>query len=139
MITHPRSEDTGEAQARTEVVTLTMPIPPSLNTMMSGRLSDRIKRKSDLGWQAVAAWHESMKPRFSGPVMIDARFYFPDRRRRDRENYGAGGLKSIIDTLVTLEVIERDDHEWLDMTVYMLHDADNPRLELWIREAGHTP
>lgn len=125
--------------AETQVVkhpaVLTLPIPPSLNTMMSGKLRDRIVRKNYLQWQAVAAWHNALQPTFAGPIVVDARFYFRDRRRRDRENYASGGLKAIIDALVKVEAIERDDAAYLDMTVHMLHDADYPRLELEIREA----
>ena len=71
---------------------------------------------------------------FSGPVKVDARFYYPQKRRRDRENAASGGIKSAIDALVELQVIERDDADYFDMTVYMLHDRDNPRLEIHIRE-----
>lgn len=115
--------------------TLTMPIPPSLNAMMSGRLKDRIANKNTAKWEASAAWRDAGCPVFRGPVVADARFYFPDRRRRDRENAGAGGIKAAIDYLVECGCLVGDDHAVFDMTVHMLHDAENPRLELEIRSA----
>jgi len=118
-----------------ETTTLTMPIPPSLNALMSGTLKDRIIHKNAAKWMAKKAWLDAGQPVFSGPVCVDARFYFPDRRRRDRENYGAA-VKASIDQLVTDGCLVRDDHEWFDMQVFMLYDRANPRLELIIREAG---
>jgi hypothetical protein len=125
-------ERTGDS---THPAVLTLPVPPSLNVMLSGKLKERIRRKGDLSWQTADAYHQALRPVFTGPVKVDARFYFSDRRRRDRENYAAGGIKTIIDTLVKIGCIERDDSEYFHMTVHMLVDAENPRLELEIREA----
>ena len=41
-----------------------------------------------------------------------------------------------MDLLVAVGAIERDDHEWFDLTVHMLYDKDDPRLELEIRGAA---
>lgn len=125
--------------ATTTTATLTMPIPPSLNALMSGKLKDRIARKDTAKWEAWAAWREAGQPVFRGPVIVDARFYYSDRRLRDRENAGAGGIKASIDALVNLGCIERDDHLFWDMTVHMLYDRENPRLELEIRERESAP
>lgn len=117
-----------------EAVVLVMPIPPSLNAMMSGKLKDRITNKNAAKWMALKAWKDAGEPVFSGPVLVDARFYFPDQRKRDRENAGAGGIKAAIDYLVDCGCLIGDSAEVFDMQVFMLHDCDNPRLELHVRE-----
>jgi Holliday junction resolvase RusA-like endonuclease len=102
--------------------------------MLRGKRRSQIRAKNTAKWEMKEAWLRAGQPTFSGPVKVDARFYFPDRRRRDRENYAAA-VKAGVDLLVAVGCIERDDHEYFDMTVHMLYDKSNPRLELEIRGA----
>lgn len=122
----------------TQKVTLTIPgVLPSLNQLMSGKLKDRFAWKNGVKLMTHLAWGCENNPVLAGPVSAVARCYFPDRRRRDRENYGAGGLKVVIDQLVNDGCIERDDAAYFDMRVEMLYDRDNPRVELELWERTH--
>ena len=61
-------------------------------------------------------------------VTMQATFYFPDRRRRDRSNCAAM-LKAIEDGIADA-LSGGDDSEYTHSPIVMGYDKDNPRLEL---------
>jgi len=61
------------------------------------------------------------KERIKGRVEIELNFYFPDKRRRDLDNY----IKSMLDTLVLYGVIE-DDSNVHRLVAEKYYDKNNP-------------
>ena len=59
------------------------------------------------------------------------RLYFKNNRRRDSQNYMAGGLIAVIDSLVKLKIIVDDCYDVIgDPTVELYIDKENPRTEI---------
>ena len=62
------------------------------------------------------------------------RLYFETNRRRDSQNYIAGGLIAIIDSLVQLRYIIDDNHKVIGSPkVGMYIDKNEPRTEIEIK------
>jgi len=75
-------------------------------------------------------WH-SNRPRWKQAVMTP-KFYFRDRRRRDRDNFQAA-LKAACDGLVDAGVLI-DDSGLATMPAEFDIDGNDPRVELHLRE-----
>jgi hypothetical protein len=121
-------------------VTLVIPVVcPSVNTLLSGKLKDRIRAKNAVKWQAMKAWNEAGQPVFAGPVAMDVHIYWPDLRERDWVNAMSGGVKVACDLLVEVGCIVGDSDRVLDMAKPVIGlDRDRPRVELHIRERGEA-
>lgn len=63
-------------------------------------------------------------------AQVEARFYFKQNRRRDRDNC-LSSLKSAFDGLKDAGVIA-DDSGLIHLPVVIGVDKENPRVELWI-------
>lgn len=58
-------------------------------------------------------------------------YYFPDKRRRDPDNYSG---KFILDGLVRAGILTDDDFSHITLRLSGLHDKTNPRTEISIKE-----
>ena len=71
-----------------------------------------------------------------GAVVIDFKWIEKDRRR-DPDNISSFGRKVILDALVKTGIITDDSQEYiLGFRDFFEVDAENPRIEVAIREAG---
>ena len=60
---------------------------------------------------------------------ITVTFFFPDKRKRDKENY-IRGAKPIIDGLIYAGIIKDDNWEDIETQYYKGYDKENPRTEI---------
>ena len=69
-------------------------------------------------------------------VRLSAVVYFPDRRRRDLDNYHASIFKAVQDALVAAGVIPDDDMRFIPEIPGLRfdHDKDNPRTVITLEE-----
>jgi len=87
-------------------VRVSLPFPPSVNTMFPTRGNKRVPSPAYRAWRDEAAWrikHQATRA-FSGAVNVRIDLVAPDRRRRDCDNYAKGCL----DALVKNGVIDDD-------------------------------
>ncbi len=99
------------------MITLKLPIPPSVNALYSGN-HRRFKSKRYKAWIAEAedAIQGEKFTMMSGNIEVTYRICSPDNRRRDLENYS----KALSDFLVDHKIIEDDSNiqrlvmEWAD-------------------------
>ena len=67
---------------------------------------------------------------------VELTFHFPDRRRRDPDNYTAG-CKALLDALVVNGLLADDSFDHISLKVRKGQvDPENPRTEVAIREVG---
>lgn len=118
------------------MVKLVIPeIPPSNNKYM-GRGSVRSQafayqdEKQRWAWLVRAAVKKKpKKPLQKAKVKIT--YFFPDRRRRDPDNYSG---KFILDGLTGAGVIEDDSFGNIRLELRGEHDKNNPRTEIELEE-----
>jgi len=60
-------------------------------------------------------------------------FYFPDRRKRDKENF-VRGAKPIIDGLIYAGIIKDDNWDDIETQYYKAYDKQYPRTEILVEE-----
>jgi Holliday junction resolvase RusA-like endonuclease len=107
-------------------MTITLPFPPSLHALFSqtrsGRrfISPRYRSWRKLAEQQIQL--QRVRP-FVGLVDIEIALRAPDKRVRDADNYA----KAVIDLLVRMGVIEKDDHNYVRSTT-----------PIWVKDGG-TP
>ena len=112
------------------IANLVLPFPPSVNGLYGGgSRQKRFPSKKYKQWLASCpelpdySWH---------PVRITYKFYFPDNRERDTENY----VKAVSDYLVKQGVIKDDN--WRVVSSMLLLpmgiDRKNPRVEIRIEK-----
>lgn len=64
-------------------------------------------------------------------IHIIFKVYFKSSRKRDIDNYMASlGIKGIIDGIVSSELIPDDNEKYLNYSVDLLIDKENPRTEV---------
>lgn len=87
-------------------VTLTLPFPPSVNNLFTGR-HRRYPTAGYKRWRHAAdvTVMAARSPRITAPVSISVVLHPADNRPRDADNY----LKCINDCLVRMQVISHDD------------------------------
>lgn len=108
-------------------------LPVSLNKLMRMHWRSR-------GEELVNAAHFIMAANFMNRVLlaegkrrVALRFYFPDARRRDADNY----QKLAWDALKWNHLIVDDSPKWLEVAGVTFHvDKTNPRTEIDIEEAS---
>ena len=112
-------------------------IPPSNNRYM-GRGSVRgqafayQEEKQRWAWLVrVALKNKPKKPIKKARVRIT--YYFPDRRRRDPDNYSG---KFVLDGLTAAEVIEDDSFSNIALELHGAYDKENPRTEIELEAMG---
>lgn len=116
-------------------INLTIPPIPSLNHVYRNvRINLRIITPKGKAWQQEVQWiaisekaHQKWMLSSNEKLVMELRFFWPDRRRRDTDNC----LKLLSDTL---ESILYEDDKWLLPRVMNWEiDKSNPRVEvkLW--------
>lgn len=106
-------------------------IPPSNNRYI-GRDARWRYQTEKRRWAALIAAY--CRPRPQKPIyraVVTIRYYFPDARRRDPDNYSG---KMILDGLVRCGVLEDDSFFCVSLRLEARKDRDNPRTEIEIVE-----
>ena len=130
----------GCIRARSQMIKLTLPLPPSINhshiTTKSGqRVPSSITKKYMKNARQMIWLHiyENIIPlpllplfEFDAKVYIDLVIYFPDNKRRDTHNL----LKILLDSLEG--IIYKDDKMALPRIMDFIVDKKNPRVEIMI-------
>lgn len=108
-------------------------IPPSLNKY-AGRENQWDYRAAKSEWKQICRAY--CRPRGKPPrfVEVNITFFFPDRRRRDPDNY----CKLLLDGLVYAGVIADDDFGHIRLSLSAGVDKKNPRVEVTVDEVQCT-
>lgn len=78
----------------------------------------------------MMCWICKKQPKFEGPVEVEVRYYFTDKRARDIDNYTP---KFIMDGLVAAEIIEDDNQKIVKkLSTKLLYDKKCKRTEVTI-------
>ena len=109
-------------------IEFTIPVlPPSKNGWEGRHWSKRHRQGEELRreiWAALAGCQyphpNTPTPSFTVPVLVEIELHFPDKRRRDVQNYIHPGL---LDALVALGVIVDDSAVWMALTVSAVVDG----------------
>jgi len=120
----------------TDIQLVILDIPPSNNKYM-GRGSRNYQtftyqeEKQKWEWLVRAA----IKKKPKGPIekaIVNITYYFPDKRRRDPDNYSG---KFLLDGLTRSGIIKDDSFSNINLVLAGKVDKDNPRTEIEIKEA----
>lgn len=109
---------------------ITLPFPPSVDGLYGG--GSKQKRFPSKRYKEWIAKCPELHERIYGIVHIEYKFFWPDKRRRDGQNY----MKATTDYLVNNGVIEDDNWEivtsenWTHGGV----DKENPRVEITLTQ-----
>ena len=108
-------------------------IPPSLNKY-AGRKNYWEYRDVKPEWKQICRAY--CRPMGKPPdfAEVNITFYFPDRRRRDPDNY----CKLLLDGLVYAGVIADDDFGHIRLSLSAGVDKKNPRVEVTVDEVQCT-
>ena len=68
---------------------------------------------------------------FKEKAVVTLTYYFPDKRRRDSDNYAG---KLILDGLVRAGIIEDDSFDNVQLVLRGGYDKENPRTEIEVEE-----
>jgi crossover junction endodeoxyribonuclease RusA len=118
-------------------ITACVTLPPSINHMYrpGSKPGARYKTDEAKAWELEAAWDfaKTVTPnlparRLKAPLLFEAWFYFPDRRRTDADN-----RVKIVQDLVA-RAVGFDDSDIRDVVLHKRIDRDNPRCEVMLRE-----
>lgn len=86
---------------------------------------------------AFAKWHAEQKGAIKGLPLnratITFTLYFPDRRKRDKDNY-IRSCKPIQDALVRCGILRDDDWDSIETKYRRGYDKETPRTEIEIKE-----
>lgn len=114
-------------------------IPPSLNKLLRMHWATRGRLRQD--WRVLvfdAAIEVDPEAVLFGieiaptePKLVQLDFYFPDRRRRDADNY----QKLALDSLVANGLLYDDSMDWCEVRVRGFVDKENPRTEITLETA----
>lgn len=108
-------------------------IPESQNVVLRMNRYERHRALQEKA--ALIKWYckeRPDKPFQKAHVLI--KYYFPDRCRRDPDNYTGGGAKGLIDGLVQIGIIEDDSFGHIRLTVDGDVDPNEPRTEIEVTE-----
>lgn len=108
-------------------------IPPSLNRFAGrGNLWEYRHAKDD--WTAMVQWAIKMSRTNEtfAKAAVTIRYFFPDRRRRDPDNFCG---KFLLDGLTRGGVIVDDDFRHITLTLEGAVDPKRPRVEIEVRDA----
>jgi len=105
-------------------------IPPSLNVYLRWHYSTRRQYLSRLiDYMTLLAW--GFKLPMTPAAMVQIIYYFPDGRRRDKDNYGG---KQILDALRYARLIADDNRQVLTLPEPVFEvDKERPRVEIFIK------
>lgn len=106
-------------------------IPPSNNRFI-GRTNRWEYQKHKKYWANLIL--ASCRPKPKEPLekaMVKICYYFPDKRRRDPDNYSG---KMLLDGLVAAGIIKDDSFKNIELVLVGEHDPKNARTEIEIKE-----
>jgi len=111
-------------------------IPPSNNKFM-GRNARGFhfvyqEEKQKWEWLVRAAVRQKPKKPFK-KAMVRITYFFPDKRRRDPDNYSG---KFLLDGIKKAGLIEDDSFSNIRLELHGQHDKENPRTEIEIEEVS---
>lgn len=107
-------------------------IPPSNNQFMGNSHNFNAYRKIKEDWHwLIKAAIKIRPPTPYQKAVIEITYYFPDRRRRDPDNYSG---KMILDPLVREGIIKDDSFANIRLELSAEVDKTNPRTEIEIME-----
>jgi len=118
------------------MVKLVIPaIPPSNNKYMGrgsikGQAFAYQEEKQRWEWLIKAAVRKKPKKPFK-KAMVRITYFFPDKRRRDPDNYSG---KFLLDGLRKAELIEDDSFSNIILELAGSYDSENPRTEIELEE-----
>lgn len=116
-----------------KVILIRLPvIPPSFNRVAGRNEWEYREQKKRITEHVrlLALQHRPKTPIDKAEVTI--RYYFPDARRRDPDNYSG---KFLLDGLTKAGIIADDSFQHIALKLEAEIDKKNPRTELWIKEA----
>jgi len=113
-------------------------IPPSNNKYMGrgsikGQAFAYQAEKCRWEWLIKAAMKQKPEKPF-GKSKVKITYFFPDRRRRDPDNYSG---KFLLDGLTQAGIIEDDSFSNIQLELRGKHDKQNPRTEIEISEVAN--
>ena len=112
-------------------MTITIPfIPPSLNRF-AGRKNDREYQAMKKQWTGMVYYACPGLEKPYEKAVVTIAYYFPDRRRRDPDNYAG---KMIMDGLTAAGIIADDSFDHVELRLVGAYDKRNPRTEITIEE-----
>lgn len=105
-------------------------IPPSNNQYMGNSHNFNIYRREKERWHWLVKSAMTIKP--EKPLKracVHLTYFFPDKRRRDPDNYAG---KMILDPLVHIGILEDDSFKNVELILTGEYDKVNPRTEIEI-------
>lgn len=111
---------------------ITLPFPPSVNSAYGqAKGQKRFKSAQYTRW-LLSCPAVKDRPQISEPCSIELRFYLPDSRLRDCDNY----TKVTIDFLVSNQILEDDNYKIVRQvtSIFKGIDKENPRVEVDIKK-----
>ena len=112
-------------------ITIRLPmLPPSLNAYRLLHWCKQHKLKKQWAREVFLEWHRMNRPKFQR-VRITLVFTFPDRRRRDLDNYMATGSKFVGDAVKGL-FIPDDIPEYLTGWTFLFERGTSPQTTIII-------
>lgn len=109
-------------------------IPPS-NNKFAGRTNRHEYQNCKKSWAELIYWEairQLVPQKKIERAKVELRYFFPDKRRRDPDNYSG---KFLLDGLVQAEIIADDSFENIELVISGRYDKQNPRTEIIIEEA----
>ena len=100
-------------------------IPPSLNQIL--RMHYHKRNNEVERWAALVAFFNNKKPKNLEKAKVRLTYFFPDKRRRDPDNYAG---KVIMDGLVGAGIIKDDSFSNIILEIEGDVDKQNPRTEI---------
>lgn len=107
-------------------------IPPSNNKYMGNSHNFNIYRQEKVffQWLIKAAIRERPKMPLKKAI-VHIKYYFPDKRRRDPDNYSG---KMLLDPLVSEKILQDDSFNNIELRLSADVDKQNPRTEIEVLE-----
>lgn len=105
-------------------------IPPSNNKYMgnSHNFNEYRRTKQEWHWRIKAAIKQK-PPRPLEKAVVKIKYYFPDKRRRDPDNFSG---KMILDPLTREGIIKDDSFSCITLLIEGGYCKENPRTEIEI-------
>lgn len=107
-------------------------IPPSINEFIGNSRNFNYYRKEKQKWHwLIKAAIKEKPPKPIDKAIVHIKYYFPDNRRRDPDNYSG---KMILDPLVREGIIADDSFKHIRLVLSAYVDKDRPRTEIEIED-----